>query len=124
MFWSKDKKKCILKFYYIKVGCKGGIYFTDMLTSVQYSCRDALSVCAFARCAWLRVGDYLYSRVTRESLASHSQTSRNLARSSRKRAKPFVKHARRESDTVCVIYTIQTILLVRCVQILFISTCT
>ena len=65
---------------------------------IQYSCRDALSVRAFARCAWLRVWDYLYLRVTRESLASHSQTSRNLARSSRKHAKPFIKHARRESD--------------------------
>ena len=33
---------------------------------VQYSCRDALSVRAYARCAWLRVGDYLHSRVTRD----------------------------------------------------------
>ena len=64
---------------------------TGVWRGIQYSCHDALSVRAFARCAWLRVGHYLKSRVTRESLA-------NFAQSSRKREKSFVKHARRESD--------------------------
>ena len=41
---------------------------------LKYSCRDALSVRAFARRAWLRVGDYLYSRVTSESLANFAQS--------------------------------------------------
>ena len=43
---------------------------------LQYSCRDALSVRAFARCAWLRVGDYLYLRVTREFLVSDLRITR------------------------------------------------
>ena len=43
---------------------------------IQYSCRNALSVRAIARCTWLRVGDYLYLRVTRdrESLANLAQS--------------------------------------------------
>ena len=46
--------------------------------NIQYSCRDALSVRALARCAWLCIGDYLYLRVTHESLASDSRVTRKL----------------------------------------------
>ena len=42
------------------------------------------------------------------SLASDSQTSRNLARSSRKCAKPFVKHVQRESD-MCHLYNLNNL---------------
>ena len=57
--------------------------------TVQLSrCFERMCICA------LRV----VARRGLSLLVSDSQTSRNLARSSCKRAKPFVKHARRESD--------------------------
>ena len=68
---------------------------------IQYSCRDALSVRAFARCAWLRVGDNLYLRVTRESVASDSRVTRKLRAilcDHLANAQNHLSNARRESD--------------------------
>ena len=52
-------------------------------------------------CAWLRVGDYLYLRVTRESLASDSRVTRKLCANLRDHlanAQNHLSNARRESD--------------------------
>ena len=76
--------------YFVKVGCTGYI---------QYSCRDALSVCAFAHCAWLRIGDYLYLQVTCESLASDSRVThklRAILRDHLANAQNHLSNARRE----------------------------
>ena len=69
--------------------CYSRIALAKLQSTVQLSrCFERSRICA------LRV----IVRRGLSLLASHSQTSRNHARSSRKRAKPVVKHARRESD--------------------------
>ena len=77
------------------------IHVNGVYIQYRYSCRDALSVRAYARCAWLRVGDYLYLQVTRESLASDSRVTRKLRailRDHLANAQNHLSNARCESD--------------------------
>ena len=64
---------------------------------VQYSCRDALSVRAFSV---LRVGDYLYLRVTRESLANFAQSCAIISQTRKTICQT------RDENQICSIYTI------------------